>query len=121
MPPESARFRKQRHTQLLARLAHLPRPLSILDVGGTARYWLRYGMPQNAQITVINLSRAPSTMAPGFRHVQADACAMPQFSDGGFDVVFSNSVIEPVGDWIRQQAMAAEIARGPRLLGADAR
>jgi SAM-dependent methyltransferase len=53
----------------------------------------------------------------GFRHaypeipyVQGDACDMP-FPDAAFDVVFSNAVVEHVGDAERQRAFVREALR----------
>ena len=39
-----------------------------------------------------------------------DACDLP-WADKSFDIVYSNAVIEHVGDFARQQRMAREIAR----------
>lgn len=47
---------------------------------------------------------------PAVRYVQGDACALP-FPDGAFDVVFSNAVIEHVGDRDRQCAFVSEALR----------
>lgn len=52
---------------------------------------------------------------PGFDFRAGDGCALP-FADGEFDVVFSNSVIEHVGSWERQQAFAREARRVGRRL-----
>jgi SAM-dependent methyltransferase len=47
---------------------------------------------------------------PSIAYVQGDACALP-FDDGAFDVVFSNAVIEHVGDRERQRRLVAEALR----------
>ena len=47
---------------------------------------------------------------PDVRYVQGDACALP-FADGEFDVVFSNAVIEHVGDRARQRRLVLEALR----------
>lgn len=108
----SPHFRQRRHAKFMAWLDNLPRPLSILDVGGTALYWRRYGIPDGATITLLNRgTQGPRALPPNMSYIGGDACAMPQFADGQFDLAFSNSVIEHVGTWQRQQAMAAEIAR----------
>jgi SAM-dependent methyltransferase len=47
---------------------------------------------------------------PRIRYVQGDACDLP-FADGEFDVVFSNAVIEHVGDRDRQRRLVSEALR----------
>ena len=47
---------------------------------------------------------------PHVAYVQGDACALP-FDDDAFDIVFSNAVVEHVGDNERQRAMISEALR----------
>jgi SAM-dependent methyltransferase len=47
---------------------------------------------------------------PAVRYVRGDALALP-FADAEFDIVFSNAVIEHVGDRERQQRFVSEAVR----------
>lgn len=47
---------------------------------------------------------------PAIPYVQGDACSLP-FDDRSFDVVFSNAVIEHVGDVERQRLLVSEALR----------
>ena len=95
----------------------LPRPLKVIDVGGTEDFWRKMGITgeEGLEITLLNLS-AVKTELPGFVGLAGDARNMSQFPDQAFDVAFSNSVIEHVGGWADQQAMAAGMRRvGKRI------
>ena len=96
---------------------------SVLDVGadelgfgeadgcGTLNFFEElYPWPE--QITALGLQDGDAFRAryPHVRYVQGDACALP-FADGEFDVVFSNAVIEHVGDRVRQRLFVAEALR----------
>lgn len=88
----------------------------VLDLGGTEEYWslLPEGFLEanRAEVTVLNVPGAVTPAATGtFRFVEADACDLPQYADGAFDVVHSNSVLEHVGDWARMEAFAREVRR----------
>jgi hypothetical protein len=93
-------------------LDQLPRPVSILDVGGTETFWQSMGIGELADVSVSLLNIAPcETNTPNTTSLVGDGCDLSRFDDGGFDVVFSNSVIEHVGTWEHQQRMAGEIRR----------
>jgi hypothetical protein len=104
-------LRRRRFVLFRALLDRLPRPVRLLDVGGTQFFWEMMGFQGDNGLDITMLNLMPSWTRPGFRSVVGDACDMPQFADQEFDVVFSNSVIEHVGAPDAQQRMAAEIKR----------
>jgi hypothetical protein len=80
----------------------------ILDVGGTPFNWLLLNV--RPRITIVNMPRAREAFDEHFTCVFADGRALP-FADHSFDIVFSNSVIEHVGDGESQRQFAEEITR----------
>ena len=86
--------------------------IDILDVGGWEIFWKNMGIEKysNIHILFLNLNKQKTTL-PNVKSTVGDGCSMPQFRDKQFDIVFSNSVIEHVGDFNRQQQMANEIRR----------
>ncbi len=98
-------------------LQQFPRPLKILDVGGTPEFWESMGFENQGQIhiTLLNVAaypvNKPRSKGLGFTSLAGDAIDLSRFADKSFDVVFSNSVIEHVGNDLRQWQMAREICR----------
>ncbi|MUL35820.1 class I SAM-dependent methyltransferase [Gloeocapsopsis dulcis] len=91
--------------------------LKIIDVGGRPTIWeqklpeLQQIYPKaNFEITVANIQQYVSK-CENIRCIVADARNMKQFKDKEFDIVFSNSVIEHVGNYEDQEAMAKEVLR----------
>jgi hypothetical protein len=97
--------------------------VSILDIGGTGKYWAM--VPEkildecDVQVTVLNLpgSEARAVDQDRLRFVEGDGCDLARFADGEFDIAHSNSVIEHVGGWPRMRQFASEVRRvGQRYL-----
>ena len=93
-------------------LDRVPRPIRILDVGGTQRFWevMRFADSPGVEVTLLNVSPQRITR-PNFVGLVGDATNMTCFPDKSFDVCFSNSVIEHVGDFSNQIQMAQEVQR----------
>lgn len=107
----AARLRQKRFIFFLSLLSNINYPIKILDVGGVEQFWqvMGYNNMENVEITLLNIDRALVSGA-NFKSVQGDALDM-KFPDESFDVVFSNSVIEHVGDMENQHQMVKEINR----------
>jgi SAM-dependent methyltransferase len=87
---------------------HVTAQTRVLDIGGTPDNWeLAEVRPR---LVLLNMPRAHAELAGAAEWVAGDGRALP-FRDGAFDVVFSNSVIEHVGDAASQQRFAGEVAR----------
>lgn len=86
--------------------------LRILDVGGTDYFWKSSSIPdiEGTEITLLNLHLEKSSHPQIFAKI-GDATSMNEFSDGYFDLVFSNSVIEHLYDFENQLKMAQEVQR----------
>src|SRR5258705_6420009 len=114
-------FRAERMRRFLRIMQ--PKPgATILDVGGLpslngiAGFWREYD--DRFDITLVNMPGAfknfNKTELSPFRLVEADVCNCDMLL-GGYDIVFSNSVIEHVGSERRQEAFA----RFVRSAGSD--
>ena len=103
----SRRFRTRRMARCVGLLGIGPET-RVLDVGGAVDIWRR--APVMPRLVVLNEPRAAEEAGDSAPVVFADGCALP-FRDASFDVVFSNSVIEHVGDAASQARFAAEVRR----------
>jgi hypothetical protein len=96
---------------------------SILDVGGTRRFWdvwHRHIDWSRTEITCVNLRSDPASgngAGAPVHMLSGDACDLSWIEPRSYDIVFSNSVIEHVGPWRNMKAMAGEVRRiAPRYL-----
>ena len=93
-------------------LIKLPPTARIVDLGGTEYLWRLFG--HDFHVVLVNLPgrNQPVSNTSRFSLVEADACDMADiFHDASFDLAFSNSVIEHVGDEQHQCRFAAEVRR----------
>jgi hypothetical protein len=113
-----SRWRRQRLGRFLELVAPGPRA-RIIDLGGSAEMWsmLAHDFPGIAdfEICIVNLPGGDEpdvSPNPNWTVSYGDACDLrAQFSDRSFDIAFSNSVIEHVGNAARRQRFAAEVVR----------
>lgn len=110
------RFRRARLKRVIGMIESInspqSRPLRVLDIGGTAKYWQSMRdlwSHLQLEFTLVNIGVEPAD-APPFSIRAGDARAL-DFADNSFDLVHSNSVIEHVGHWPEMMAMAAEVRR----------
>ncbi|MCB0325514.1 MAG: class I SAM-dependent methyltransferase, partial [Bdellovibrionales bacterium] len=115
----ASQLRRRRFRFFRSLFDPLPRPLRLLDVGGTRLFWQQMGFADEAGVEIVLLNHQAGELALRERDIGAthfvehigDARAMPEFGDHSFDVVFSNSVLEHVGTFEDQQRMMAEVRR----------
>jgi ubiquinone/menaquinone biosynthesis C-methylase UbiE len=119
----STLFKKWR-ARRMADFEHIiqPRPGErILDVGGYHATWQNASF-HGCSVDLVNIdceseSKPARALANGLlvREIRGNGCALP-FTDGSYDIVYSNSVIEHVGSVEDQLAFAREACRvGKRL------
>lgn len=114
-----SRFRRARgrRVEALIRRIHAETgACRIIDLGGEAGYWRLFDRGMLADcgvhITLVNPGGVDDVWDEAlFTVVDGDACGLPQYADGAFDLVHSNSVVEHVGDWERVEAFARECRR----------
>ena len=112
-----SKFFRGRRMQLFRRLTrNLPRPIRVLDLGGTQAYWesLDATDPDVFQVTLLNLE---GDVAEGTAKIQrknfdariGDVTDLSSINRSDFDLVHSNSVIEHLFTWESQLKMAEQI------------
>jgi Methyltransferase domain len=109
-------LRKQRLNLFKSLVTTLPTPIKMLDVGGSVSFWESTDFLseefKDIKITVLNTNIPKFRAAhPSIKQVIGDARNREQFQVQEFDVVFSNSVIEHVGNYHEQRRMANEVMR----------
>lgn len=104
---------RRRRFELFLQLVQ-PKPSdNMLDVGGYPLFWSAHP-PVVKSIDVLNTDQVPwnpdDAPTHGIRFLVGDGCSLAM-GDTNYDICFSNSVIEHVGSWERQQQFASEVRR----------
>ena len=119
----SNRFRGERDRQIKDLIiecrSKVSGDLKILDMGGSYKYWERFGLDFldkfNVFITCVNHIEDELQLSElktdRIKFTVGDATNLSAFADNTFDVVHSNSVIEHVGRWKQMRAFAKEVQR----------
>src|SRR5882757_5104200 len=81
---------------------------TVLDVGGTPQIWRM--LDASYEVTLLNEDRRELQAQEVYTCIVGDGRSL-QFADKSFDVAFSNSVIEHVGNWEDMQRFASELRR----------
>jgi len=107
----AAKLRRRRFSLFLSLLSKVEKPISILDVGGTQRFWevMNFSAVDDIHFILLNVTEPPVSL-PNFSSVVGDARNL-LFPDRSFDIVFSNSVIEHLNRYEDQIRMAQEVRR----------
>jgi SAM-dependent methyltransferase len=111
---------RKRKLELFNKIMKPTTQTKVLDVGAEINSQCNRGLrfidpyPWKNKVTAINTSaehiKLIKKLYPEVKSVVGDACRLP-WPDKHFDVVYSNAVIEHVGDFEKQKQMAAEIMR----------
>ena len=97
---------------LVELITGLDRPLEILDVGGTQAHWSKVDYQTLGDVKFILYNILPLTTAtPPFCFVEGDGRDLSRYGDRKFELVYSNSVINMLGNYNDQERMAKEIRR----------
>jgi len=105
-------WRRRRFALFLSLMRPNPSDI-LLDIGGYPGFWTSHPQPVK-RIDTLNVHEVQwnGEQAPNhnIRTLVGDGCCLTM-SDQSYDIAFSNSVIEHVGSWERQQQFAGEMHR----------
>lgn len=108
----SNRLRARRFAAFALAVERLPKPVRILDIGGTITFWEQRGWAgrEDVRITLVNRDVQTSPHS-NIEATIGDATDLSRFRGAGYDIAFSNSVIEHLFEMRHQREMAQEVMR----------
>ena len=99
---------RRRRMERFSHLFAITEGTTVLDLGGGPFNWSL--LPNRPTLTILDINTKTTGVRDGITYLRGDGCHT-QLPDKSFDVVFSNSVIEHVGDVNRQRQFAKECMR----------
>lgn len=93
------------------------RPLKVIDLGGTVSFWIKWGLTEqhNIHITLINNhymdgdARGYNNAIPYIQEQNMDVNKIRIEDLQGYDLIFSNSMIEHLETWQLQKQLCEKI------------
>jgi len=103
------KYRRKRFRSFNELTRSMPKPVKVIDLGGTVNYWKQMGLTDrsDALITILNIEEENESL-PNVTFIKGDVCN-PDISLTDFDLIFSNSVIEHVGSKEKREQMASAV------------
>ncbi len=106
-----SKFTRRKRLQLFTGLIRPEKAKFVVDLGGNENLW-KFGAVGKGQLIAVNTIEKDlrGSQREGLKCIIADGCKLP-FRDKSIDVLFSNAVIEHVGNREEQKQFANEIRR----------
>lgn len=82
----------------------------ILDIGGTPQFWIRNGYKGRVDLLNIN-HEAGNDSTDNIRFIKGDALKLSKYINQKYDIIWSNSTIEHLGNFKAQNIFANEIRK----------
>jgi hypothetical protein len=116
------RTRARRRLLFLRRVAALPNPLRIIDLGGSVDFWRQWGIRDSHgfRITLVNPHESDKDhlshgAIPGFmQEMDRDATLLDEQELREFDLIFSNSMLEHIDHLDARERLCRKIEMSGR-------
>ena len=109
----SKKFREKRLEFFSEFCENLSKPLSVLDLGGSDYHWRDSEFQNNRDyhITIVNTEDQSTEDFNNLSYIKKDVKDLGFFEENEYDLVYSNSLIEHINNFLHQKKLAREIAR----------
>ncbi|MBK8980849.1 MAG: class I SAM-dependent methyltransferase [Ignavibacteria bacterium] len=109
----SYKLRNKRKELFLKFIIDIPKPLRILDLGGSEYFWRNLNLVNlnDLRILLVNTEFQDVNKYSNMDFLEKDVKDLSEFGDKEFDIVHSNSLIEHISSAGDQKKLAEEIVR----------